>query len=78
MNLQEIEEAISNDATFKSYVEGAGEGGETGMALDLIVQAIELDGASLTDIELLAIIRDVSDLHRSYSGRKIAEQGAGK
>jgi hypothetical protein len=78
MNLQEIHEAIASDVAFKSYVEGAGEGGENGMALDLIVQAIELDGASLTDLELLELIRDVSDLHRSYLGKRIAEEWTGK
>ena len=67
MNAIEIEEAISSDAAFKSYVEGAGEGGETGMALDLILQAIEQDGASLADFELLTMIRDITDLHKNYT-----------
>ena len=69
MNLQEIEEAISSDSAFKSYIEQEGEGGETALVLDLIIQAIEQDGASLADYELLTMIKDITDLHKNYTER---------
>jgi len=78
MNLQEIHEAIGSDDSFKQYVESDGEGGQTAMTLDLIIKAIEMDGEYIADYELLELIRDVSDLHRSYLGRRIAEEWTGK
>lgn len=78
MELKEIHEAIASDDSFKQYIESDGEGGQTAMTLDLIIKAIEMDGEYLADYELLELIRDVSDLHRSYLGRRIAEEWTGK
>lgn len=66
MTLEEIYEAISSDDNFTRYVESDGEGGQTAFTLDLIIKAIELDGALLADYELLEIIKDISMKHTKY------------
>lgn len=65
MNLLQIESALQSAADFKEYISSEGEGGSTALTLGLIIDAIEVDGASLTDFELLDIIGRVIDLHRS-------------
>jgi hypothetical protein len=69
MLLSEIEEITSSDEKFKQYVEGEGEG-EAGKILDLIVNVIEIDGASLSDYELLATISDITQLYKNYEARR--------
>jgi hypothetical protein len=69
MLLSEIEEIISSDEKFKQYIEGEGEG-RSAQTLELIVKAIELDGASLADYELLELIADISDQYKRYEARR--------
>ena len=69
MLLSEIEEITSSDEKFKQYVEGEGEG-RSAQTLELIVKAIELDGASLADYELLELIADISDQYKRYEARR--------
>jgi hypothetical protein len=69
MLLSQIEEIISSDENFKAYIEGDGEG-KAGQTLDLIVKAIELDGASLADYELLELIASITDLYKHYEARR--------
>ena len=69
MLLSEIEEIISSDEKFKQYIEGEGEP-TPAQTLELIVKAIELDGASLADYELLGLIADISDQYKRYEARR--------
>lgn len=66
MNLLEIRSHIQSDTAFKEYVEQDGDGGQTAFTLELIIQAIEIDGASLADFELLELIAEITYMWKEY------------
>jgi hypothetical protein len=71
--LTEIEAITENDTSFKEYIERDGGQGQAGHVLDLITKALEIDGAGLSDYELLATIADISDLYKHYEARRNQE-----
>ena len=66
MKVDEIYEAISSDDNFTRYIESDGEGSETAMTIDLILEAVNMDGEWLADYEMLEIIKDISMRHTKY------------
>jgi hypothetical protein len=66
MKLDEIYEAIKSDENFTRYIESDGEGSETAMTIDLILETVNMDGEWLADYEMLEIIKDISTRHTKY------------
>lgn len=57
MSLLEIRSHIVSHKAFKEYL--AEREGEEGATLNLIIQTIEIDGASLADFEVLELIAEI-------------------
>lgn len=68
MTLLEIRNHIVSDRAFKEYLAGCD--GDDGATLDLIVQAIEIDGASLADFEVLELIAEIIYMYQDYKESK--------
>ena len=68
MSLLEIRSHIVSNESFKEYLEGRD--GDEGATLDLIIQAIEIDGASLADFEVLELIAEIIYMWQDHQRAK--------
>lgn len=64
MSLLEIRSHIVSDRAFREYL--AEREGDDGATLDLIIQVIEMDGASLADFEVLELIAEIIYMYQDY------------
>ena len=62
MSLLEIRSHIQSDKAFAEYTSE----GLEGATLDLITQAIEIDGASLSDFEVLELIAEIIYMYQHH------------
>jgi len=62
MNLEEIRNHIVSDQAFREYVGDSPDG----MTIDLITEAVEVDGENLADFELLDLIAEIIYMHQQY------------
>jgi hypothetical protein len=68
LSLSQIESAIENDFNFDAFVENQDTHADN-VALDLIGNAYDLDGESLHDEELLALIQEILAMRNSWVNR---------